>query len=152
EADIRAQALDFYVSQSERFPGKVTRIALTLAADPLNRSCVASLDRIEKDIAQLLPPELRGSRIAFAGSTANLRDLSVIKQGDQELIQWLVSGIVLVLLLIVLRRVVVSVYLVLSVLMSYLATLGLTDLVFRSISDESFTGLDWKVPIFLFTI
>ena len=36
--------------------------------------------------------------------------------------------------------------------MSYLATLGLTDLVFRSISDESFTGLDWKVPIFLFTI
>jgi RND superfamily putative drug exporter len=152
EADIRAQALDFYVSQTKKYPGRVTRLDLTLDDDPLTAPGIASLNYFEKRIAELLPPELRGSRIAFAGATSSLRDLSTIKQGDQELIQWLVSGIVLVMLLIVLRRVVVSIYLVLSVLMSYLATLGMTDLLFRNISGDGFVGLDWKVPIFLFTI
>ena len=46
----------------------------------------------------------------------------------------------------------VSLYLILSVLFSYLAALGVTFLIFAWLQGEGFTGLDWKVPIFLFTI
>ena len=147
---VRDEGLRYYVSETSA--GRVMRLDITLADDPLNKGGIAGLGRIEHAIAGLLPAGLRGSRVEFAGSTASLRDLSVIKQGDQELIQVLVSGVVMLLLLIILRRFVVSAYLILSVLLSYLATLGLTDLVFRQLGGEEFIGLDWKVPIFLFTI
>ena len=75
-----------------------------------------------------------------------------MKGRDERLVQILVPAVVLVLLLLVLRRAVVSLYLVLSVLFSYLATLGVTFLVFGLLRGAEFSGLDWKVPIFLFTI
>jgi RND superfamily putative drug exporter len=152
ESLLRDQALSHYVSQVAGMEGRVTRLDLALTIDPLNQAGIAFLERIDRQFTELLPEELRDTRIAFAGPTASLRDLSSIKQNDQELIQILVSVIVLILLLIVLRRVVLSIYLVLSVLLSYLATLGLTDLVFRHLGGDDFAGLDWKVPIFLFTI
>src|SRR5262249_54019024 len=46
----------------------------------------------------------------------------------------------------------ISLYLVASVLFSYLATLGATYLLFWLLDPVGFAGLDWKVPIFLFTI
>jgi RND superfamily putative drug exporter len=64
----------------------------------------------------------------------------------------LVPAVVFVLLLLVLRRVAISVYLVLSVLLSYFATLGVTLVVFGLTHWGGYAGLDWKVPIFLFTI
>src|SRR5262249_30904944 len=109
-------------------------------------------DHLEEAVNAALPSELSGSRIELVGSTAMLRDLSKVKQSDERLIQILVPIVVLLLLLIVLRRLVLSIYLILSVLFSYLATLGLTYLVFRLLIGDEFIGLDWKVPIFLFTI
>ena len=64
----------------------------------------------------------------------------------------LVPAVVFVLLLVVLRRLAISVYLVLSVLFSYFATLGVTVTIFGLTHWGEYDGLDWKVPIFLFTI
>lgn len=150
--DIRKDALQYYVSEAKDVAGRVVRLDITLAADPLNRSGIASLERIQNALPELLPSSLQDAQVEFSGSTASLQDLSAIKRGDQDLIQVLVSSIVFVLLLIVLRRVVLSIFLVASVLLSYLATLGLTDLVFHYLEGADYTGLDWKVPIFLFTI
>jgi len=41
---------------------------------------------------------------------------------------------------------------VVTVVFSYLATLGVTFAVFWLLDPAGFSGLDWKVPIFLFTI
>jgi RND superfamily putative drug exporter len=152
EADIRREAQGYYVSEQDGYATHVTRLDITLKSDPLNRDGIESLNAIERALPELLPAELRGSTIYFAGSTSSLRDLSNIKRGDQERIQILVSLVVFLLLLVVLHRVVISVYLVVSVLLSYLATLGLTYIVFRALNGPEFAGLDWKVPIFLFTI
>src|SRR4029077_3360547 len=75
-----------------------------------------------------------------------------VKQGDQRRAEILGPIVVLLVLLLVLRRVVISVYLVLSVLLSYLATLGETLVLFGLTHWGGYEGLDWKVPIFLFTI
>lgn len=45
-----------------------------------------------------------------------------------------------------------SAYLMLSVLFSYFVTLGVTFSVFYLADPAGFSGLDWKVPMFLFTI
>ena len=39
-----------------------------------------------------------------------------------------------------------------TVLYSYFATLGFTFFIFWALDPQGFTGLDWKVPMFLFTI
>jgi putative drug exporter of the RND superfamily len=46
----------------------------------------------------------------------------------------------------------VPLYLLASVLFSYYATLGVSFLVFWLLDPQGFTGIDWKVAIFLFTI
>ena len=51
-----------------------------------------------------------------------------------------------------LRRPAICAYLLVTVLFSYLVALGATYLFFWSIDTGTFAGLDWKVPMFLFTI
>jgi RND superfamily putative drug exporter len=46
----------------------------------------------------------------------------------------------------------VPVYLLLSVLFSYYTTLGVTFAVFYLLDPAGFSGIDWRVAIFLFTI
>jgi RND superfamily putative drug exporter len=86
------------------------------------------------------------------GATASIRDLGNVIDRDQVRIEWLVVGCVLLILLALLRRVVVCVYLILSVLLSYYTTLGAAFAVFWAIDPAGFAGIDWKVGIFLFTI
>ena len=59
---------------------------------------------------------------------------------------------VFLILLALLRQLVVSLYLIISVFFSYLVTLGLTFAVWWALDPAGFVGLDWKVPTFLFTI
>ena len=109
-----------------RLPNRVTRIDVVFAADPLTRPAIDMLYQLEKAVPEALPSELAGSSLAYVGPTTSLRDLSIVKQRDQHVIQLLVPAVVLVLLLILLRRTVISIYLVLSVIFSYLCTFGVT--------------------------
>ena len=72
-------------------------------------------------------------------------------QSDQTLIHHIVVIAVLVVLLVILRRPLLCSYLIVSVLFSYLVTIGATHLLFSWLY-QPFPGLDFKVPIFLFVI
>ncbi len=149
---LRRRAVAHYVSQAGPWRGHVTRIDLELAQGPFSRQAIRDLERIEAFLRAELPAGLAGARIEVDGATAIARDLAAIKENDQRRIEMLVPAVVLVLLLLLLRRAAVSVYLVASVLFSYLATMGATFVFFWLLDPQGFSGLDWKVPIFLFTI
>jgi RND superfamily putative drug exporter len=59
---------------------------------------------------------------------------------------------VFLVLILLLRRFVVPLYLLLSVLFSYYTTLGVSFAVFWLLDPQGFAGIDWRVAIFLFTI
>jgi RND superfamily putative drug exporter len=92
-----------------------------------------------------------GAEFDFTGVTAGTRDLKAVTESDQKLIQKLVVLAVYGILLLILHRPLVCAYLILSVLFSYLVTIGATELVFAWLYP-GFDGLDWKVPLFLFVI
>ena len=152
KAVVRSRAAKYYVSRVKGWAKHLTRLDIVLAHDPLAADAIRAVNRIEAAVPGFLPEGLRASEINYAGGSVSIRDLAVVKQRDLEHVEIYVPIVIFVLLWIVLRRVAISLYLVLSVMLSYLATLGVAYLVFWALYPATFTGLDWKVPIFLFTI
>ena len=66
----------------------------------------------------------------------------------------LVTGGVYLILVLLLRKPWICLYLIATVILGYLASLGITELVFRSLHSGPlpWAGLDWKVGFFLFVI
>src|SRR5690606_51910 len=88
----------------------------------------------------------------ITGPTASLYDVRVTAANDREFMYVWETVVVLVILIILLRKLVVSVYLVASVILTYLTTMGVTYLLFMAINGSSFSGLQWTVPTLLFTL
>ncbi|MCA9025412.1 MAG: MMPL family transporter [Planctomycetaceae bacterium] len=92
------------------------------------------------------------TQVVSVGPTAGIRDLKLVTDSDQVRIYTLVVISVYLVLVALLRKPAICMYLIVSVVFSYLVTLGVTFFVFWMRDPANFAGLDWKVPIFLFTI
>jgi RND superfamily putative drug exporter len=152
EEIVRARAAGYYVSRADGHAGHVTRIDVSLAADPLAGDGTAALGRLERAVRAHRPAAQANADQAVARPAALLRDVGEAKRGDERRVRLLASAVVFALLVIVFRKLVVPAYLILTVLFSYLTTLGLTHAAFRLLDGPEFVGLDWRVSIFLFTI
>jgi RND superfamily putative drug exporter len=157
-ADVRREmeqraAAEHYVTDLGERGNTGTRLDVVLDAGPFSDRAVADLGRVEQVIREALAAGARqDTQVYMAGPTASVRDLQTVVRRDRARIEVLVLAGVLVILVVLLRRVLIPVYLLLSVLFSYYATLGVTFLVFWLLDPHGFTGIDWKVAIFLFTI
>lgn len=150
---MTARAIDHYVGRDKQHGSHVTRLILTSHVDPFARNSMEHLSRLESEIRQRLPENVRAStQILTLGPTASIRDLKSVTDRDQIRIDLLVIGGVFAILVVLLRQPAICLYLIVTVLFSYLATLGVTYLAFWYWDGADFAGLDWKVPMFLFTI
>lgn len=147
---VRKRAAEYYVSKASDLKGHVTRLDIVLTQDPFSRSAIGTLERIEDTIRT--DPVARNTEISAIGSTASIRDLQTVGDNDRLRVNSLATVVVFVILVLLLRQVFVSLYLIASVLCSYLAALGATYVLFRLVAGEQFDGLDWTVPMFLFTV
>ncbi len=150
---MRQKALEHYVSHAGDYANHVTQFQFLVDMNPLSREGAGRLTELEKRIKQEMPPALSaGSKIYFVGSTSDIRDLIAVTGADETRIRYLVTGCVFLILLFLLRRPVVAMYLIVSVLFSFFATLGATYAFFWAIAPDGFPGLDWKVSVLLFTV
>jgi RND superfamily putative drug exporter len=150
---VRREALAHYVTDFGERAEIGTRLDLVLAENPFSRRSIDNLNRIERTVAASLPPGLeQGTQLFMVGPTAGIRDLRAVIDSDQVRIELLVLAGVFVILLLLLRKPVVSLYLLVSVLFSYYVTLGVAYGVFWLLDPAGFAGIDWKVTVFLFTI
>ncbi len=133
----------------------VARFEVVLRHDPFSIEAIDALSRMDDQLRAVTSEQTspwHGATVAYSGTTAAIRDLRQVTQSDQTRIQILVVVAVLGVLLVILRRPVVCVYMILSVLLSYFVAIGVTDLFFTLVYGELYQGLDWKVPVFLFVI
>jgi RND superfamily putative drug exporter len=151
-AVVERRAMSYYVSQAAKLAGHVTRFDIVSQLDPFSRDAIENINAVRAAVEADRPAELSHAQVFLVGPTASLRDLKTYADEDRTRINFLVTTCVFAILIVLLRRVAVPLYLVASVLLSYLVTLGVTFVVFEVIEGPAFVGLDWKVPIFLFTI
>ncbi len=149
---IRRRAADRYVSQTGEYKGHATRLEFVFDHDPLSRTGIDALERLDRFFRDEMPEVLKGADISLLGPTASLRDVAATTSGDLRRIEILVPAVVFAILVLLLWWPVTSLYLIVTVIFSYLTTLGIAHLFFLWWDPHGFSNLDWKVPIFLFTI
>lgn len=151
---------DTFVSHKAPHEGRVTQLALVLRENPFSKEARDLIPAIEGALADFAaepevdgqPNPWRGARFELVGTTPGMRDLEVVTNSDRTRIQVLTVTAVFLVLVALLRRPITSAFLMLTVLVSYWVTLGATGLFFDWLYGDTFLGLDWKVPVFLFVI
>lgn len=128
-----------------------TRVFVGLATDPFANEAVAAVE----DIRALAEVSLRESPLEDAtvrvtGITAFFDAVDDTADADLPLlVAAVVLGVFLVLVLL-LRALVAPIYMVVTVLLSFAAALGLTAILFMGVLGQA--GLVWWLPPFLFVL
>lgn len=145
-----------FTASEDRYKDRLLRLDVIIRSDPFSQDAAERLGDITTRIQQSFDnaKALTGTTwtLLYTGTTPSIVDLREVTLSDTRRIKIAVIVAVLAVLLLVLRRVVLSIYLIVTVLLSYYATLGLTYWFFRLIDGPEFLGLDWKLPLFLFVI
>ncbi len=154
-----------YLAEQGPWAGRVARWEVVPLVDPFDPRALALYQHVQEllqgvghvpgnqaAVGSNSPKKWPGVRFELAGTVPTVADLKSTIARDQRLIQVLCVLAVLGVLVAMLRQGVLSVYLILTVLLSYLVTLGACWLVFSWWYGASLQGLDWKVPLFLFVI
>jgi RND superfamily putative drug exporter len=157
---VRIAAESRYVSTGARQAADVshiTRLEIVFRTDPYSESSARSLEDVGTTLRRATEASqpLQGTtKIGLTGATSTVSDLKRVTTSDQRRIHVLVALGIYAVLVALLRRPGISLYLVVTVLFSYLAALGLTDLMFRALQRGPGTwhGLDWTVGLLLFVI
>lgn len=145
----------FFWSDVQQYRDRLVRLDVVTASDPFQRSSAEELRKIQDFVDQVTAaPDSVWSSESFAivGTVPSITDLRFVTGNDAIKIKIWVVVAVLIVLVLVLRRFGLSLYMILTVLISYYATLGVTAVFFQFVYGDTYVGLDWKVPIFLFVI
>lgn len=144
-----------FLSETSDGSDNATRLEVILRTDAFSENALAALNSIDRELAavsQSAASPWQGARFEIAGTAAAIRDLRSVTQDDLGRIQVLVTLAVFIIIVAILRRPAICALLIASVLFSYLVTLGITETVFVAFYGDTYHGLDWKLPLFLFVI
>lgn len=139
--------LAFFISSDER----QTRLLVTLDREPY---AAESLDAVtlmrQQGNFALNGTALEDAELLATGSAAFFDDIRTLSAQDLKTIIIAVLIGIFVVLALLLRSVVAPAYLIFTVLLSLLATLGLTTFVFQIVAGQP--GVAWWLPPFLFVM
>ncbi|MGA2034672.1 MAG: MMPL family transporter [Thermoguttaceae bacterium] len=144
-----------YLSNSAAYAGSVTRLDLVCQYDPFAKEGVKLFVAIEKWLQAMAKDpqsDWHGAEFDFIGTTAGIRDLEAVNTSDYYRTTVLTSLAVLAVLVFLLRRQVISLFLIFTVLLGYFVTIGVSKYLFMWVYGDTFHGVDWKLPVFLFVI
>jgi putative drug exporter of the RND superfamily len=137
----RAEGVSAVAPVAEGPPG--TRLAATLEPDPYSTEAFDLIPGL-RDVAKAAG----GPDTLVGGPTATEYDLRVASERDLKLIPPLVLLVIFVIIGLLLRAIVAPLLLIATVILSFLAALGVSSLAFDWIFD--FPGEDASLPLFGF--
>ncbi len=118
-------------------------LPVLLVADPYS---ITAIDLVTGPVrATAHADAVAGARTLVGGTTSQLVDVRTALKHDMEHVFPLALAIVAVILALLLRALLAPVYLLVGVVLTYVATLGVITLVF--IKGLGFSGLDFTIPI-----
>jgi len=155
--EVIDEARDVYMAKIDvdGKPAYVTRVDVILKTDPFDPESVKTLKtlqawlKIDRDNTNILGEHLQSE---CYGITAIGQDLAEVTDSDRFRVNGFVLAAILLILLVLVRKVWLAIYLLVTVLASYYAALGATALAGYFWTGAILADVDWRVPFFLFTI
>ena len=153
--DARAHYMAKIDEPGEEKPIYVTRLDVILKTDPFDPASAKTLGllqtwlKMESPQSNLLGEEIKSE---CYGITAIGKDLADVTESDRFRVNSCVLAAIVVILLLLVRKVWLACYLLVTVLASYYAALGATALAGYFWTGSLLMQVDWRVPFFLFTI
>lgn len=130
--------------------GHTARYAIQTKLNPFSTDAMNQIHTIVETAEGTQPnTALAGASVSVAGVTAMLRDTRGYYNQDIRLIVAMTILIVFLILVALLRAVVAPVYLIVSVVISYLSALGVGVIVFQFLLHQELT---WSVPGLTFIV
>ena len=121
-------------------------ITVLLKDDPYS---ITAIDNVAGPVRSAASPSaVAGSTTYVGGTTSQLVDVRDALRHDVEHVFPLALGIVAVILALLLRALIAPIYLLVGVMLTYVATLGIITLVF--VDGLGFVGLDFTIPIVVY--
>ncbi len=148
-------ARNYFFSDVPRYSGKLARLDVVIDGNPFEMETANRVEDLRQtliDITNDAQSPWYHAQLSLAGTTPSIIDLRSVTLADNRNIKIAVILAVSLALWVVIRRLWLCGYLIVTVLLSFYATLGLTILFFRLVYGADYVGLDWKLPLFLFVI
>ena len=135
-------------------PDRTTaQLEVVLDRDPYS---VPALDQIERlrDVVRsaIATTDLAGTEVLVGGQTATQADTRASVNRDAQVVGPIVIAAIWVILALLLRSLVAPTYLVVSVLLSFMAALGLSSVIFQNVLGHSGVGYQNGVWMFIFLV
>ncbi|WP_339161499.1 MMPL family transporter [Siminovitchia sp. FSL H7-0308] len=141
------RVFDIYMSGD----GKMTTIDVVLDSNPYAKQSMTMLSDIEDTIQNAVKDtKLEQANIGIGGVTSMNRDLESMSDADySKTVMFMMAGIV-VILIILLRSLVMPIYIIASLLLTYYSSIAMTEVIFVNILG--YPGINWVTPFFGFVI
>lgn len=141
------QVLDTYLSPDK----KITTLDVLLDENPYSMDAIANIDELGEAVERAVhDTKLENAHVEVAGVTSMHNDLSTISDQDfSRTVILMLIGIGLVLI-ILFKSLIMPLYLIASLAITYFTTMGFTEFVFVNLLG--YEGLNWAVPFFSFVI
>ncbi|MFD2504353.1 MMPL family transporter [Paenibacillus septentrionalis] len=142
-----APVLDQYMSEDR----KLITFDVIMEHNPYALESIEIIDSLSVVVnGQLTDTALEGADVQIGGVTSMNNDLMHMSSDDySKTVTLMLIGIFLILLLLF-RSIVIPIYVVASLLITYSTSLAITELVFVDIAG--LTGISWAVPFFGFVM
>jgi RND superfamily putative drug exporter len=128
----------------------VTRLYVVTASDPYSTPAFQTVRDVRGALASSVGGLGSGASGYVGGPTAELSDIQDALGSDFRRVAIITILGVLLVLVLLLRAIVAPVYLVLTVLLSYLATLGIATLLYQNVLGQP--GVNYYLPLMVFVL
>ncbi len=141
------EAYETYVSTDQHS----TKIDIVLKNGTFSHEAMNAVPEFRTKLRQWVAEAgLKNSSVMVGGLTAYMNDLRDVTNNDLRRLVILVLIMVYVFLVWLMRDWFSPLYMLGTMILSYLVTIGMADLLFRHVFHDN--GLDWKVRFFLFVL
>jgi len=147
EAEGIQQVFDNYLSGDR----KVMTLDVVFSQNPYSTEAIDSVGEIQAAVDRaVIGTKLENAETALSGVTSTYSDLQKISNEDYTRTVILMLGGIFIILVVLLRSVIMPVYLIVSLLITYFTALGVTEAIFVNLLG--YAGITWTTPFFSFVM
>lgn len=128
--------------------GKTLTFDLILNENPYSRKMVDQIPVLRENINEIIHQEFDDANVWVGGETASNYDILQLSQKDSIFISIIVTIAVFLVLVVLLRSLIAPIYLIITIALSFLATIGTTVMVSESLFGLQ--GINYVTPFLMF--